>query len=748
MSELRPFALLRTGDQWLRCSFDRTYLDPEAGVVELAWKSATAESDQAAPATGAGLAFDRECRLYHSVVSDDGASDRVERILWKATDPLGPVADQPPALNLFGGERDETLGDFTTTDRARILKGPSGLAVDADDRLFIAERGADRVLVYDLWSERLVRRIALPGGQPSDLAAHGAHVYAVLDGTRQIVRLTASSGPDPWPMPAGCAIPSRIAISASGRVAILERAGTAAARVWFADPRDTGVAAAMATDVEWESDAVLVVARQPGADFLRYRLAPGQPPAQLASLRAREYDGRGITVMPSGDCECSGERRVGYWTAAGFRGAVLARLVYERVGRVTTCRLDSGVYQTVWGRLFVDACIPTGTSLRVHSIVADEADDEIPMDRLPPTNVGGVTVSYPELSPPMPPAALTPGSDAVTQPLHLRESGRELPWTQPLAGDRFDTYEAPINAATGRYLWITLELRGNTRVSPKVRCLRAEYPAHDYLRRLPKTFSRDTRAAAFLLRYLSMFEGFLGETEARAVERDLLLAPGSSPDGCLAWLASFVGLTLDDRWATAPGSSVDARRRIIREAAWLFRYRGTVPGLKRFIELYVGIPVVVLEHYRMRGVGDVALNPDPALSSAIVGMGFRIGGAIGTSETTAVGGSVEDAFATHAHRFTVMIPAALTGGQLDVVRSIVTVHRPAHTVFDVCTAGAGMRVGRALLLEISSVIGATGAFPPFQIGGSSALGRGAVIGLPPSGGSIGNSRVGSDTRIG
>jgi len=88
VSELRPFALVRTGDQWIRASFDRTYLDLLDGIVELAWTTTTAESDAPAPALGAGLAFDNECRLYHSLPS----AGRVERLLWATLDPSMPAA--------------------------------------------------------------------------------------------------------------------------------------------------------------------------------------------------------------------------------------------------------------------------------------------------------------------------------------------------------------------------------------------------------------------------------------------------------------------------------------------------------------------------------------------------------------------------------------------------------------------------------------------------------------------------------
>ena len=747
MSELRPFALVRTGDQWIRSSFEDTYLDLLNGIVELAWTTTTAESDAPAPVLGAGLAFDNECRLYHSV-PDAG---RVERLLWAALDLSVPAAQQPTPMDLFQASASEAIGDFTATASSGPLSDPRGLAVDANDRLFIAESGADRIVVYDLWSERLQQATPLgTGSRPTDLAVHGIDVYAVLAGANSIVHFTARSVPNPLALPAGCTQPSCIAVSPAGQIAILEQAGSAAAHVWFADETFPHFSITSATDIEWESESVLVIARQPGADFLRRQIASGAQDVELPSLRARGYDGMGIVALPS--AAGGGARRIGYWTANGLRTAVLARLVYKRSGRVTTYRLDSGAFQTVWGRLFIDACIPEGSDVRAHYVVLDETDDEQEMLRAPPANVQSATVLRPDLSPPMPPLARVPGEGEVAQSLHRRESGRELPWTQPAADDNFVTYEAPINAPPGRYLWITLELRSNTRVSPKIKCIRAEHPSHDYLRRLPRTFSRDDDAASFLLRYLAMFEGFLGETEARAVDRDLLLDPRSAPDEVLPWLASFVGLVLDERWANAPSPAgqppADVRRQYIEEAVWLFRYRGTLPGLKRFIEIYTGIPVVIIEHFRLRGLGAAVLgDPDTATSSSVVGFGFRIGGAIGADAPVPIDGSIEDAFRTHAHRFTVIIPAALTSDQLDVVNNIIQVHRPAHTLFDICTVGAGMRIGRGLLLEVSSVIGATGAFATLQLGGS-ALGRGTIVGRPALGARVASSRLGRDTVAG
>ena len=120
----------------------------------LARTTATADSDQPAPTIGAGLGFDNECRLYHSVPSEN----RVERVLWRALDPLGPALAQPQPMDLFasrGRDMNNAVGDFAIAQTAAAASEPRGIAVDVNDRLFVAEAGGTRILIYDLWSERL-----------------------------------------------------------------------------------------------------------------------------------------------------------------------------------------------------------------------------------------------------------------------------------------------------------------------------------------------------------------------------------------------------------------------------------------------------------------------------------------------------------------------------------------------------------------------------------------------------------------
>ncbi len=735
----RPFALLSTDDQWRRAAFQNTAL--EQNVVQLAWvDTASAGSGGGMAPVGAALAFDCECRLYHSVPEQN----RVERVLWAAEDPLRPSATPPQPRDLFGPGDSPQIGEFHEPAAASApLSDPRGVCVDDDDRLFIAEHGNSRILVFDLECRKLLRAVPL-AGRPGCLVARQRVVYAALDGPTGLVRLDARRGPWTVETPPQFASPARLAFAPDGALWVLAAAGSAAANVFPLDQTSQAFPAPFATDLLFLNDTagpILVLARMPGDDFLRFRMSP-HAREEMPPLTATAYDGHGIVCTP--------DQRTAYWTAKGLRYAVAARLKYLDTGQVTTIRLDSGDFYTTWGRIFLDACIPEGTDLRIHCIAVDEPPEDPALPRTPPANLGSMVITRPDLSPPMIPLSLAPNT--VDHRVYRRDTGPETPWVRFLADDMFRTYEAPILSGPGRYLWVTVELRGNTRSTPRLRSIRAEHPAHDYLRRLPKTYSRDEQKADFLLRYLAVVEGELGDWEARSVARRALIEPTSAPDEILPWLAGFLGLVLDERW------SVAVRRKLIAEATWLFRYRGTLPGLLRFLEISLDPSsavqpflseisqgrVVIVENYRLRGVGGALLG-EQGPSGSVLGT-FRIGGALGDPTANLAAAATDDAFETHAHRFTVLIQQSQSQEQSDMVQHLLDVHRPAHTLVQVCTVGAGMRVGRGLLIGLTSIIGRTDGFTRFQLG-SSVLGRGAVLGRALAGTLPGASVLGRDTHV-
>jgi len=739
MAVPRPFALLSTADQWRRAAFQNTAL--EQNVVQLAWvNAASAGSGGGVAPVGAALAFDCECRLYHSVPEQN----RVERVLWAAEDPLRPSATPPQPSDLFAPGTAQQVGEFhEPASASAALSDPRGVCIDDDDRLFVAEHGNSRILVFDLESRKLLRTVPLTG-RPGCMVARQRVVYAALDAPTALVRLDARRGPWPVEIPPQFVSPARLAFVPDGALWVLAAAGSAAATVFPLDQTSLAFPVPFATDLVFLNDPagpILVLARMPGDDFLRFRISPNAR-EEMPPLTATAYDGRGIVCTP--------DQRVAYWTAKGLRYAVAARLKYLDTGRVTTFRLDSGDFFTTWGRIFLDACIPDGTDLRIHCVAADEPPDDGALPRTPPANLGSIVITRPDLSPPMIPLSLAP--DTVVTQVYRRDTGPETPWVRFPAGDLFRTYEAPILSGPGRYLWVTVELRGNTRSTPRLRAIRAEHPAHDYLRRLPKTYSRDEQKADFLLRYLAMVEGELGDWEARSVLRRALIEATSAPGEILPWLAGFLGLVLDERW------SVAVRRKLIAEATFLFRFRGTVAGLLRFLEISLdpssvtepflsqtGHGVVIVENYRLRGVGGALLG-EQGPSGSVLGT-FRIGGTLGDPAANLAAAATDDAFVSHAHRFIVLIQQSLSQEQSDMIQHLLDVHRPAHTLVQVCTVGAGMRVGRGLLIGLTSIIGRTDGFTRFQLG-SSVLGRGALLGRALAGTLPGASVLGRDTHVG
>lgn len=723
MSERANFAMIHTPDQWLRVAHEGTMFDQESGMVQLAWREAMhVDNEQGELQPWVGMAFDPWCRLYRSRPE----SGQVEKRLWDGDNVKGE------AVELFSVEPRQA-GDFFFNDELGPLHQPGALAVDAAGHLFIAEAGRSQLLVFDLVEQRLLRRVVLE--RPAlDLVCDGRQLWVLLGGGgRGIVRMDVHATPDYQPLPPGIEQPSRIAISPDGGCYLLDAVGSEEARVVPLERADEWLAVPYASDILFTDNGSLVVARRAGEDFLRYQIKPGmqwqQPP-----LRALQYDGGGVVLMPDGN--------VGYWSTRGLRRATLGRVRYETKGRITGFRLDSGAFQTQWGRIFIDACIPEGTSVKVHSLVMDEPPEETePWPRTAPLNAQMMTVSRPDLSPPMPPAQMVELVQ-IKQRLFKRQCGTEMPWLVD-EEQHFATYEAPVIAPPGRYLWLLLELHGRSSSTPRIKSVRVEYPSHELMRRLPKLYSRDAVAADFMRRYLAMMEGSLRDLELRASHRHLLLNPHSAPKEVLGWLASLLGIVPDWRWPEA------ALRQLIAEGNWLHRYRGTLMGLKRFIEIYLGREITIIEHFKVRGLGGAMLGEgDAKAANSVLGAGFRIGGRIGEEGEVSVNEyTIVDAFATHAHRFSVIVPLSLGKEQRQVVESILATQRPAHTLYDICTVDAGMRLGRGLYAGLTSIVGSTSGFARLQLG-DSTLGQNHILGMPHPGTYPGSSSLGRDSRVG
>ncbi|UXY14680.1 phage tail protein [Chitiniphilus purpureus] len=709
------FAIVTGTPAWLRCAFEHAALVD--GVVQLAWQGddTVGEPGPIVDPAGAGLAFGPGCRLYRSVPREG----RIERLLWGDYDPLHPQRPVPVA-DVIAATPAPPAGDFAPAGAWLPAFTPRALACDDDGHLFVLDAAHDAVLIFDLPRRRLLRRVAVPAGAV-DLAWSGGWLYGLSATPARLWRLSATRAVRLVEIALDAlAAPARLAILADGRCVLLDAAHTMAAALWLLarrpggwhPPRRLTLAdgiAAHASDLLAQPGADgerLVLARRPNEDFLRLDLAAL---ALSEPLSARGYDGMGIALAPDG--------RIAYWSEAGLRHAVAARPRYDAAGRVVLFRLDSGREQTVWGRVLLDACLPHGTQLRVH---AHASDDEDPLPRLlrsAPAGSALQPIPLPEATP-LPPVAWLAGLPSQGGTLFRRVDGTEQPW--PGAPDVFATFEAPCGSAPGRYLWLALDLAGTSRATPRVRCVRAEHPGHDWLKRLPQLYSREPATRDFLYRYLLPLAGLSDELAHQSDQRHALLKPASAPEPVLPWLAGWLGLALDERL------SETARRTLLAEAIPLLRLRGTPAGLTRLLEIATGLPVRLVERWRFRGLGQVGEAADGRRERAVVGFGLRVGARAGEQDGVADADAATQAFAAHAHRFAVMVLGSLTEEQQRLVRDLLEAHRPAHTLYELCTIDAGMRVGLALHLGLSSIIGRGAGFVPLAVGGP--LGQGRTLG--------------------
>ena len=692
----RSVSMLVQPDQWARCAHLGTSLMPGGGV-ELDWTEDVAPVPVGGCTEPSGLAFDRSCLAYRS----------------------------RPALGVV--DVVDARSDPTQSPCPGAMNRPRGLAVDGRERLYVAETGARAVLVVDLWSRRLLRRVPIRSGRPVDVAADCGRVLALVRRPDSLVVLDGRRNARPGPelVPPRC--PEGLQPVRVTRGPLVLWTGRGQGVVATPDGT-TQLEIDGATDLEATAAGVVVVARQPGQPFRRFARTDGDW-LELEPLGAPGYDG-GAIALTRADW-------IAYTTAAGFLTTTGSVARHVTSGTVTTYRFDSGTYRMRWGRMFLDACLPPQTEVRAQFLTSDVDEVFDPVEEARPPR-GSPVVRHPELSPPLPSRTMLESADKPAS-LFRRPTGTEEPWPTP--ADSYETYESPVAAGPGRYLWVQLTLTGTEQVTPRVRALRVERPGHQLLNSLPRSWSRDDADVDFLHRYLTPIDGVLHELDWRAAQRAILLDPRSTPAEALPWLASFAGLVLDQRW------SDDARRTLVAEAYRLYARRGTKAVLIRLLEIFLERRPVIVEQWQLRGLGGTVLGTAPGgLAAPVVGGSAS---ATGTLGRFTIGGRLPgtDSYQLSAHRFTVLVAGRLTPEQRDVVDGLVAAHRPAHTVADVCELGSGMRVGERLRLSLTSFVGPTARWNP-AIVGQTRVSSDGIVGTPAVGARLGESSVAGTVRVG
>jgi phage tail-like protein len=101
---------------------------------------------------------------------------------------------------------------------------------------------------------------------------------------------------------------------------------------------------------------------------------------------------------------------------------------------------------------------------------------------------------------------------------------------------------------------------------------------HPLAHALPGIYEEDD----FVERFTQAFDAALAPIFSTLDNIGAYLDPELTPEDFLAWLASWVGATLDEGWP------LDRRRALVARAVPLYRRRGTVQGLAEQVALIAG----------------------------------------------------------------------------------------------------------------------------------------------------------------
>jgi phage tail-like protein len=175
-----------------------------------------------------------------------------------------------------------------------------------------------------------------------------------------------------------------------------------------------------------------------------------------------------------------------------------------------------------------------------------------------------------------------------------------------------------------------------------------------YLKYLPALYERDD----LMTRFLMLFESFWRPIEHRIEHMHLYFDPQMAPAEVLPWLASWLGLVLDEHWSEAQ------RRRLIASAASLYRKRGTPQGLLEYLSI-LGEKARIIEHRANNLVlgADGKLGQGIALGTENVPHTFTVI-LSGTSQSTAVGDTQVEQ-------------------RLRRIKAVIEAEKPAHTGYTV-----------------------------------------------------------------
>lgn len=662
--------------------------------------------------------------------------DECGDVYWTAFEPAGPPPSVPQTWRLYRRNsitsHVEQLLDFGTC----VNIEPRKMWLRRD-HLWILDLREERLLALSRENFQIVREISLKG--EVDLAVdevdfnQDCHFYALIKtpGKERICRYPTSPGNQiSCFAPVGWKNPESLAIDAQGILFMLD---TGLGRIIRYDPAtgDQRFIGGMAEGLLRLIRPSLMEIDPNGLIYLASNVSGEQP----ARLHLFDQDGSYLGETTRNTCnaieswngiplpeEChQAVEKIG---GIGFdaRGGVylatdlgLARfnLGHTPVGQdgvYYSRTLDNGLTEGPWHRIALRGQLPDKTSVEIYYFVSDDEALRKAYDRAL-SEVGSVEERVASI-------------EMLMQP---RWKGPEI-----FKGDPATLEAAPdmlLLENKGRYLWFKLRLLTfDSGEHPVIKSARIYYQRISYLRYLPPAYREDLVSAAFLERFLSLFETLFHGIEQEIDQLYRYFDPRLTPPEFLPWLASWINLSVDE------DLPADRLRLLIQRAPVLYGSKGTPSALQEFLEIYTGKKVVLSEHSRdLRPLVLGSQHFRLGQGSILLGSGYK---GLRVGDTSVVGfatlrtklrGTVrepDEPFLPVLRRFTISID--MESGEFNrraaTLQRIINDQKPAHTACTIELIPTQGTVGGAVLGVNATVDGPQ----PYQVG-ITPLGAGITL---------------------
>jgi phage tail-like protein len=553
---------------------------------------------------------------------------------------------------------------------------------------------------------------------------------------RSVLAPPADATPNPWKPSAIAVAPDErtfVADIANGALHVFDRGGA-----WRAAWLGFGAVSALAIDrfgrlyTYVQGDTFVSVWSAEGATIGQASSIDEVRDCFAAPTLASDASGR---VNLTGRCAGAG-----WFDAAGQPSAARPATppAYAASGVWLSTALDSGIGRCQWHRIDPKARTPKGTTLAVQTFTSE-----------------------------------------VEQPIDMIASLPSTAWTAvPLGAE---PEEALILSPQGRYLWLRVTLSGNMQTTPRLDELLIEYPRISLRRYLPARFAPDPVSADFTDRLLGVFDRGFRSVETQIDRQANLFDPRSAPAAAkaagtpdmLSWLAGWIGVVFDRSWPVAK------RRSYLMRAAKLYPCRGTLPGLRSALLLYLGLdsmapvrsaatcapkcappppawrpPQLILEHWKIRRwlfLGDGRLGDAAVLWGETIMGRSQLGDTaqLGATRLDTSRAATTDPFNAEAYAFTVFVPGgvARSAAAKASAQRLVDHQKPAWSQAKLRFVLPRMRIGIQASIGFDSVVG---CWPEGVLLDEARLGRASVLSAAPNvdpGPRLGQARVGPGVRI-